>query len=804
MKRPLHCALLPLFALLFIPGLASAAPDTGKKTPPTAGSAAAPGTAAGTATPGTAAGTAAPTTKPAVVAPKPAVEAPKKEVPLDPKVAKLLSATGKRHIKPKKEKKLNEGLGKPPKGMDRSSPKAAWSAFLRACKAERWGIAAHIFNLGDIPLKDQRTVGASRAQKLCEVLQTTKQDSASELPESTVGPIPDDKPSNYVVVARVRGEDDKPEEAWLRRTVDEANKREVWVLTRRSLANVGSWHSRLVRGDAGRKALTVINVGLGPLPDSFKVSSPRAAAKTFAELVRQGKPVEAARLLDLSQLEPAKQKARGKRLVRRLAFVLLRLKPGYVAALSNDPPGAPERDVPDDEEQLLTTKIGDQALAVRLGHYRRVGKSRVWLFTAQTVANIDRLYEKYGPGWAGDYLPPVFFNVQFAGVQLWQWIGLLFALVLAFIFGRVAAFFSRKVLIKAAAFTTWDWDDKIVEATKGPMTTLYAALGFVVSLGFLALADAPEKVVLSVVKLITIIAVGWFITRALDVAGEVMLEMFSARQDEVGMAMVPVARKIVKPIVYLLVLIVALQNIGINVAGLLAGLGIGGLALAMASKSTLENMLGGITIAFDRPFKVGDFVKVGDILGAVEEVGLRSTRVRTLDRTIVTVPNGQMADSKVENFAKRDRIRLVFNIGVQYDSSLDQVRYIVDEIKRTILQQPKIVHDGFRVRFIGFGDSALQIEIYVYIDTVDYNEFTAIREELFLIIGGIVEAAGAQFAFPSRTIYTATNGASDSDRALQAASEVKKRREAGELTIPEIPLELREKIEVLPEPKTPA
>jgi hypothetical protein len=182
---------------------------------------------------------------------KTAPEAKKKVEDSAAKVTRFLSVSGTRHIGVKPEKAINKGLGKSPKDLDRSSPKAAWTAFLSYCKAQRWGLAAHVFNLGDVPVKGQRTLGASRAKKLCEVLEVTKQTSASELPESSIGPIVDERPTNYVVVARVRGEGGKVEEAWLRRTRNEESKKVIWLLTRRSLANVGAWHSRLVFGDRG-------------------------------------------------------------------------------------------------------------------------------------------------------------------------------------------------------------------------------------------------------------------------------------------------------------------------------------------------------------------------------------------------------------------------------------------------------------------------------------------------------------------------------------------------------------------------
>ena len=715
---------------------------------------------------------------------------PRRPQPLPP----WLSVSGKRQIAIKSEKKLNEGLGAAPKDFDRSTPRRSWRAFVASCLAARWERAAHFFNLGDVPVKDQRALGVAAARKFCAVLELLGPQPALELDDTTVGPMIDDTPSNYLVVARIKDSAGKVDEAWLRNTKDGASGKSVWVLTRRSLSNVGSWYRLVVRKEHGRKAVVMINRGLGALPATLKPHSPRSAAEAFAQLVRAGNYRGAANLLDLSALPKGRQAARGQRLARRLALVLTRLKPGYAGALSNDPRGAPEQGVPDDEEQLLVAKVTSAELSLRLARYPLTEGEPVWLFSASSVAAIDALYQQFGAGWPGDYLPPLFFSVQLWEVQLWQWIGLLLGLVLAYIFGYLAALLFRSALLRAARLTSWQWDDQLVDATRGPMRLLFAALGFVIVIGLLMLHPAPQAVVFGGIKLVAIVAVGWFVARALDVAAEVGLAFFQQRSDEVGMAMVPVARRIFKPILWVLIAIVALQNVGINVAGLIAGLGIGGLALAMASKTTVENMLGGITIAFDRPFKVGDFIKVGEITGAVQEVGLRSTRIRTLDRTVVTVPNGQMADSKVENFAPRDRIRLLFKIGLQYDSSLDQVRLVIDEIKRIVLAHRELVHEGFRVRFIGFADSALEIEVYCYVNTTDYNRFTAIREELYLKIAEIVANAGAQFAYPTRTIYKGDASHADVDKALAAAALVQERSAAGELTIPEIPEAVRARL----------
>ena len=288
-----------------------------------------------------------------------------------------------------------------------------------------------------------------------------------------------------------------------------------------------------------------------------------------------------------------------------------------------------------------------------------------------------------------------------------------------------------------------------------------------------------------------ILSLGWFLMRLLDVAATQLHNVFKKRNDDMGQAMIPVVRKILKPILFVIVLIVALQNIGLNVSGLLAGLGIGGLAFALAAKDTLANVFGSVAIAFDRPFKVGDLVKLDGEIGTVEDVGLRTTRIRTLDRTVISIPNAKVADTKIENYAPRDRIRMLATLGVQYDTTKEQLQYIVDEMKRCLVAHPMVWQEAFSVRFIGYGASSLDIEMFCYISTTDFNEFTGVQEELLTTFGEIIDRAGAQFAYPSQTVYVGKDSQADSKKARAAASAVAQRREAGELCIPEVPETVR-------------
>ncbi|RCS25629.1 mechanosensitive ion channel family protein [Phyllobacterium salinisoli] len=200
----------------------------------------------------------------------------------------------------------------------------------------------------------------------------------------------------------------------------------------------------------------------------------------------------------------------------------------------------------------------------------------------------------------------------------------------------------------------------------------------------------------------------------------------------------------------------------------LAGLGIGGLAVALAAQPTLQNFLSGLTLYADRPVSVGDFCKFDDTFGTVEHIGMRSTRVRSLDRTVISVPNSEFSDMKIENYARRDRIRFKTTLQLRYETTADQLRYVLAQLRQLLIAHPRVVEDP-HIRFVGFGEYSLDVEIIAYIRTAEHAEFLAIREDILMHIMKIMDDAGAQFAFPSSVEYAADD--TPIDREKQAAAE---------------------------------
>lgn len=237
-------------------------------------------------------------------------------------------------------------------------------------------------------------------------------------------------------------------------------------------------------------------------------------------------------------------------------------------------------------------------------------------------------------------------------------------------------------------------------------------------------------------------------------------------------------------VVALGILVHALDRLGVPVSGIITGLGVGGIAVALAAQGSLQNLLGGASLIADRPARIGDFCRFGDRLGTLESIGLRSSRIRSLDRTVVTVPNSDLAGMDIENFAKRDRILLHTTLGVRYETTPDQLRAIVADIRALLITHPEVAPEPARTRFIEFGASSLDIEIFAYVRASDYNTYLAIREDLMLRLMDIVARNGSSVAFPSQTVYLRRDPPDDLAGREAAEAKVAGWRKTGTLPFP--------------------
>ncbi|HEX9307591.1 MAG TPA: mechanosensitive ion channel family protein [Anaeromyxobacter sp.] len=345
------------------------------------------------------------------------------------------------------------------------------------------------------------------------------------------------------------------------------------------------------------------------------------------------------------------------------------------------------------------------------------------------------------------------------GLHWWQWLAIPVFLAVALVAGAALGWLTRRALGHLAARTEATWDDALLARIARPLGALWAIAVFTGLEPWLDLDSGSALVLHHVLRASTYLVFFWAGFRSLDVAFDVAGAAPWTKVNASLAGLLPLGRKMAKIALLALGLVSVLNELGFQVASLVAGLGIGGIALALAAQKTVENLFGSVALGVDQPFRVGDFVRIEDVLGTVETIGMRSTRIRTLDRTIVTFPNGKLADTKAETFAARDRLRLGVNLALSYGTTSAQVRSVLANVEAALRAHPRIWPDGVSVRLTELKESALNIEVMAWFQYTDWGEFTGERQELFLRFMAIVEEAGASFAFPTRTVHVVTEPA---------------------------------------------
>lgn len=475
--------------------------------------------------------------------------------------------------------------------------------------------------------------------------------------------------------------------------------------------------------------------------------SPRAALGRFLALARSGRYAEASSFLDV----PAD--ADGPLLARRLTLALERnvvLDLARVSPLS----GGDAADGFEDLDELGQWQVEHGTAPVRLE--RVVGGAVAWRFDAQTVATADAAFEALPHAALLERLPAALLRAGPADVLWYQWLLLPLFFAAAWALGSVLARLVRAVLRRLAARTQVQWDDAVLARLGGPITLACTFGVGLVATPALLLAARAEASLTTWLRTGVLVAFFWALSRAVEVVvAQLLASPWSSARPN-SRALLPLSGRITRVAIAVVGAVAVVSSFGYPVASILAGLGIGGLAVALAAQKTFENLFGAFAVGLDQPFREGDFVKVDDFVGTIETVGLRSTRIRTLDRTIITLPNGQLAEKRIESYAARDRIRFAAKLGLEYGTTSIQVRVVLEKAAALLKAHPKAWPQDVQTRFVGLGPSSLDLEVVGYVSVTDFDEFSAVRTELLLGLMAIVEEAGARFAFPTSTVHVAS------------------------------------------------
>lgn len=338
-----------------------------------------------------------------------------------------------------------------------------------------------------------------------------------------------------------------------------------------------------------------------------------------------------------------------------------------------------------------------------------------------------------------------------------QVISALGIIVISFIVSRIVQYIISVKLKKFAEKTETEHDDKLVEALDGPIAVFIHLWAFYLAIQILNPPEIKEIINKAVYALIAI-DVTWLLFRLIDVGTRFIIGHYEEKDNlKFAQSLFPILNKTIKFFLVVTSFILIIQNLGYSVSSLLAGLGIGGLAVALAAKDTLANIFGSITIFLDQPFLIGDWIQIGDVEGVVEDVGFRTTRIRTFAKSQISIPNSSIANQTIQNFSRRPQRRISGTIGLTYDASPEQIEEAISRMKEIIIKHPETCDDPMHIYFSEFGDSSLGIFMYFFTKTADWAAFMKTRQELFLSFMKAFKEIGVDFAFPTRTVHLAAD-----------------------------------------------
>jgi len=525
--------------------------------------------------------------------------------------------------------------------------------------------------------------------------------------------------------------------------------------------------------------------------------TPSGTLYGFLQAAQAGNYSTAAQYLQMSS---GRRQTQGEDLATKLKVVIDRAFTGDLRRISNQPDGTPQEGVPLDRQRVGTLTAGDVEADLTLVRVPD-GNNRIWLISSDTLARLPDLYDQAAVHQVETHLPHALVSNSFLGLPLWQWLAILVAVPIAAGLGWLAVQVLRLPWYLWARYRKHE----VAAAWNSFVRPLWLVLGVLahgVLVSYLRIPVLQRHHYQQVAGVVAVIGFNWLLWRILRaVLNNVRQRAVLAGRMGTGSLMI-LGERMLKAGIVILAIFSVMGTLGFNLSAPLAGLGICGIAIAFAAQKTLENLFGGVSILGDEVIRIGDTCRFGDRVGTVEDISLRSTRIRTPDRTELSIPNGSLATMNVENLSRRDKLLFTTKLGLRCETSSDQMRYVLAQVRRLLYEHPKVQTQGARSRFVAFDASALTMEIFCYILTRDDGEFQAIREDLLLRIMDIVTSAGTSFAFPSQTVYLGRDSGIDKQKAEDAAKEVQKWRDEHQLPFPDFaPTDITEISNSLPYPQ---
>ncbi len=399
-------------------------------------------------------------------------------------------------------------------------------------------------------------------------------------------------------------------------------------------------------------------------------------------------------------------------------------------------------------DPVVKEQIGDKIYLLRNPQTRR------WLFSSETLEYVPSIYpgivkslQERLPGWGRSFI---------FGIELWKYLAMIAMVLLALAFKGLVVMILHRYVRAFILRTQLTYLGRAVERSDRPIGGLAMAVVFSIAIPQLLLPARVTELLLFAVDGLAAFSLVWLGYRLIDTISDLLMSKAARTESKLDDQLVPLVSKTLKVFVSVIGGIFVMQNLGVDVGSLIAGLGLGGLAFALAAKDTLANLFGSLMIFIDKPFQIGDWVVISGTEGIVEEVGFRSSRVRTFYNSVVTVPNAMVTTAVVDNYGARQYRRYVSNLGLAYDTPPHKMEAFCEGVRAIIARPPGMRKDYYLVEFKEFGPSSLTVMVYCFMVAATWNEELRIRTNLNLDIMRLASDLGVSFAFPTQTLHIGT------------------------------------------------
>lgn len=482
-------------------------------------------------------------------------------------------------------------------------------------------------------------------------------------------------------------------------------------------------------------------------PDAFGRETPRSSISNLLQTCHQGQFVRAAQYLDLSRVGNLRRATDGPELARRLCDFLDHDMEFEVENLDNTAEGSSNDDLSGDLDRLLSASVGGRKVALYLAREDRNG-GQVWVVSADSVSRIPLLPVATVTSPLERYMPAPLVEHKLVGTAYWAWFGLaLLGLALAVtsrLLSKIAVAIARPILRR---YTPWVGSYRL-RAFVDPLRLLLGVAVFRATMEVFAPSALLREFLLGACALLLVIAAASLLMRIVDVVSDHMIARLDPTQRSLAFSVFPLGVRFLKICIFGIAILVVLDKWGVQITTILAGVGVGGLAVALAAQKTIENLFGGISILTDRPVLVGDVCTFGGQTGTVTDIGLRSTRIRTSERTIVTIPNATFSAMTLENLTKRDRMLFKPALQLRRDTTPVQIRQLMDRLEQFLRSQEDVDATEVPVRFVTIAPESFRIEVFAYVLTTSPAQYLRRQTELLLQVLELTEKAGVRLAVP--------------------------------------------------------